>query len=515
MKLIHKAILVFIVAVFLLRIPIIFVRDFDLDEFEHLHATRSLCHGMVPYRDYFEHHTPFFYFLLAPIYHFSGDRIETLFISRAIMLIFALGILYLTYVLAKLLYNPDVARYAVFFLSCMTVFMNKTIEIRPDVPAVFFELLAIIFFMQAARKEQNFRIQQLVFFLSGVTIGIAVLFTQKMLFFTIGIFLSLLWLAYDKRIELPSRRRMGPLLWAGLGILIFPAITCIYFIFNNAFNDFIYRNFIMNLLWKSKFFPSQLIAEIFKKNTFFCIASLGGFIVAATQLLDKRAVARGDFVLVLLVGVLVIGLFLVPVPHQQYYLSFIPLLSIYCGSFFAMIMNRLDLYKTDKRNSWRNSLIMLFILTGIIIFPLRSIMSVFLNPQNRFFEGEGVSVVNKHSNASQLAGIQFILHNTDSQDSVFDGWTGLGVFRNHAYYYYFLHNEIRSMLTPKELSEDILTALGAKKPKFVIFDKYVKNLPEAVTNYIKERYEPTGMGAIYIISENNQPGAYERQLRNE
>lgn len=485
MELLRKAIFIFIVAVFLLRIPLIFVRYFDQDEFEHVHATRSLCHETIPYRDYFQHHTPFLYFLLAPAYIFSGDRIETLFILRGIMLIFAFGILYLTYVLARILYGADVALYAAFFLSYMTVFISKTLEIRPDVPAVFFELLTIIFFIKGAREKKNIRAQQLLFFVAGITLGIAILFTQKMLFFAAGIFLSLLWIAYDKRVL----GRMGPFLWVGLGISVFPLITCLYFLFNNALGDFIHRTFIMVLFWKDKMLPFELTALILKKNTFFCIAGLAGLIIAAAQLKDKRAAKRADFVPFLLLCVFVLGLFVVPIPYLQYYLFFIPLVSIYCGLSFEKIIDRLILFRTTKRVYRWNNWTAYFILIGVVVLFLQSRVPELFRLRPR---------IAIHSNASQLAGIQFILYNSDAQDSVLDGWSGLGVFRDHACYYYFLHSEIRHIFSPEYLSEDILAALRKNEPKFVIFDSNIKDISERLTNYVKEYYAPVGIGDIYI-----------------
>lgn len=123
-------IIAIIFVTFLLRIPILFVRYFDPDEFEHLHAAFSLYHGLIPYRDFFEHHTPLVWFLLAPLYSIFGADIPLLFVARALMLPFTAGILYLTYLLGKRFYNRDVGLLAVLFLSYMIMFLEQTLEIR-------------------------------------------------------------------------------------------------------------------------------------------------------------------------------------------------------------------------------------------------------------------------------------------------------------------------------------------------------------------------------------------------
>src|SRR5579863_1096552 len=58
-----------IVALFLARLPLMAVRVFDNDEFEHAHAAWSVFRGLLPYRDFFEHHTPWYYFTLSPFFH--------------------------------------------------------------------------------------------------------------------------------------------------------------------------------------------------------------------------------------------------------------------------------------------------------------------------------------------------------------------------------------------------------------------------------------------------------------
>ena len=45
-----------------------FYRSWDADEFEHLQFTWLLSQGRVPYRDFFEHHTPVFHLLAAPYF---------------------------------------------------------------------------------------------------------------------------------------------------------------------------------------------------------------------------------------------------------------------------------------------------------------------------------------------------------------------------------------------------------------------------------------------------------------
>ena len=127
-----------ILTALILRIPILKVRGFDPDEFQHLHGARQIYHGDIPYRDYFEHHTPFLHFVLTGLYPIFGEEIRILFAARALMLVFTVVIVYLTYVLGKTLYGADTGLFAALFLSYVIMFLEKTLEVRPDLPAVIF-----------------------------------------------------------------------------------------------------------------------------------------------------------------------------------------------------------------------------------------------------------------------------------------------------------------------------------------------------------------------------------------
>ncbi|MBC8229574.1 glycosyltransferase family 39 protein [bacterium] len=315
MTLTHKIILILIAVALILRIPILLVRYFDPDEFEHLHAARNIYHGMVPYRDYFEHHTPFLHFLIAPLYLFLGGKIPLIFVARSIMLIFTCGILYLTYRLTKLLYGVDAALYATMFLSYMIMFLEKTIEIRPDLPGVTFWLLTLIFFITGISSKRR-----LHFLLSGVMIGSAILSTQKSLFAAMGLFLALVWFLFDRRTGFSLKERAISFLWVGLGLLIPVVITCLYFLPQRALDDFIYRNFIMNLHWRSKFWPYDYINQAFRQNIFFCAFGLVGLVIATLQLRKREEVVKGSFAPAISTYMLIGGAFFIPPsPRPDYF----------------------------------------------------------------------------------------------------------------------------------------------------------------------------------------------------
>src|SRR6185503_953641 len=82
---------VLVVVPLLLRLPLVERRGFNPDELEHTHFAWRMSEGQLPYRDYFDHHTPWLHALLAPLlkrYHVatSGDEaVAALFAERRAM----------------------------------------------------------------------------------------------------------------------------------------------------------------------------------------------------------------------------------------------------------------------------------------------------------------------------------------------------------------------------------------------------------------------------------------------
>ena len=80
---------------------------------------------------------------------------------------------------------------------------------------------------------------------------------------------------------------------------------------------------------------------------------------------------------------------------------------------------------------------------------------------------------------------------------MFDGYTGLGVFRPHAYRYWFLHDEMILMLSVKERPEGILEARRSPNVRITIRDEYNRDIDPQVEHYLDEHFTPAG-GEIWV-----------------
>ena len=103
----------------------------------------------------------------------------------------------------------------------------------------------------------------------------------------------------------------------------------------------------------------------------------------------------------------------------------------------------------------------------------------------------GLAAERRRRNDEQLAVLEYVWENTAADDAVFDCWTGLYVFRPHAFFYHFLGPDVVAALDrldPRILRVDLLQALLRKKPRVVIFDSQCDLLPAAVRGHIGGHY---------------------------
>jgi len=319
-------ILVFILIAFFLRIPLLQVRYFDPDEFQHLHGALQIYHGEIPYRDYFDHHTPFLHFILSWLYPIVGEDIQILFVARSLMLVFTAIILYLTFILARQLYGIDAGLFAALFLSFVLIFLEKTLEVRPDLGAVIFWLASMIFMIKGI-KNTSWKWH----LFSGLSMGTALMFTQKSMFGLPGIFIALVYPFIDRRVGISWRPYIKLTLAFLVGIAIPVLFTCIFFFAHGALWQFINCNFIMNSHWKVRFSPIGYIKQIIQQNPFFPVIGLAGLLINIVWMHRREEIAKGIFIPVFCTISVLVGLFILPVPYRQYYLLFIPLLAIYSG----------------------------------------------------------------------------------------------------------------------------------------------------------------------------------------
>jgi hypothetical protein len=425
-------------------------RRFDIDELEHAHAAWSVAQGLVPYRDFFEHHTPALYLLSSPLFaalapaNSIAAATRTLLACRIVMWMLAIVALALTYRLARFgsAEGPQAAALAVLLLATSFQFLNTTMEFRPDVPALVCLLSSFACLAEGELRRPNRRTWRPI--AGGIAFSAALLFTQTALFVAPGLAVALL---YAK-----SRRTVVAF---AVGLAIPLAIVAAWFMTRGSFGSFVdattLRNAAINTDRRSPL-PGLLGSVL--RNAPLYAAGVAGAIAAARGTLPG---ARADLLTALAslaVGVAVIGRV-----YDQYYLLMLPLLAIFGGAIIARWSSR-----AVARSRWvpAASMTVSLLLLAIVV-PAR-------------FE----------SNDQQLADIGLAMQQVPPGETIFSGIPGAGTFRPHAWYYFFLVGPFASAHDYEILRSAIDT--GRIRPRLVIFDAAVRAMPAGVLDALRARY---------------------------
>jgi len=519
-RLLAAAALALIALSFAFRGHLVFTRYFDPDEMEHLHAAMCVFRGMLPARDFFQHHPPLYYFLLAPIF-FLGASLRLLFVGRTLSQLVTALIILSTYRLGRRAFGRDAGLLAAVWLSWHFVFLWRSLEIRPDVPAAFLLLEGIIRLWDGWRTS-DWR----SWFLAGLAFGGAFLFTPKVVYALAGTAAAFgLGSLLGNSGEKFSARIKGVIPLAVAFVL--PIAACaLYYFYRGALAELVRTNIIMPLNWRRKIWPWHLRTVIFY-NPIFAVSAAAGLVFCRKQ---------GVRLIPVLTALTAIGgSWLVPIAQAQYYLLFLPLTAIFAAWAFLVFFNWVT---TD--GSGRLSLAYIGFLSAGVGLPL-ALKYLWdyeygLNLGN-FWVGLGLTVAlaaaaffcvsrrkekiraagtallilsamirpawvfahyHLSHNREQLKAIGHLLLITSPEDRVMDGWSGLSVFRPHAYYYYFLHEGVLMMLTEEEKGPKLLAALKENPPRIIINDVYLNHVGAEVRDFIAHNYRPHVPGHPYL-----------------
>lgn len=547
--------LLILVAMFSFRLGMFRTRWLNPDEFEHLHAAWCTSKGMVLYRDFFEHHTPWLYYLLAPLLRTVNVEsnpyaaIRAIAVARGISLFLAAGALGVLVWVGKEWGRgakpgedgksqiPDgrlqneaggrcvlVGLVGTVLLAGMPMFLDKTIEIRPDVPAVLLWALCLGWL---GRGFGNWRRRGELstlsgesaitggpwagygsFLAGGLCLGAAIMFTQKMLFTLPG--LGMAWLAWvlfgGAKGGLRSRLSSAGMFCAG--VVVPCLMTWAFFAAQHAGFAFIENNFLLNARWKAAETPEPFLKYIVQDNWGILLLAGGGCLLVwrnaggvGAAFGARRVPAlwkgswrrheekRGDtaqskgfaslearlngfdwlgLALVTSVVGLLLGLLVIPVAQGQYYLMLLPLVALLAGRFLVFLMDCLPV---------RGKLA--FLWAALLLLEIKPVSHALGRMDWR--------------NDGQLAELDFVMTHSAPNEQVMDGWRGLGVFRPHAWYYYFLHPEVRGMLPPAALAAfQAQLDTGKVRPKIIIMDNNLRALSEHFVVFVRENYQDEG-----------------------
>lgn len=458
-------------ALLLSRLWFVTHRALDLDEFEHAHAAWSVSRGLLPYRDFFEHHPPALYLLSAPIFGDSAvatsvpAAVRALTLARAAMWVITVLSVAVVYRVGATLHGWLAGAVAAILLATSSQFLESMLEFRPDVPAVACLVLSIWCAIGAgdAKESRHARVR---LFAAGVAFGAALLFTQKAIFAAPGLGLALL----------VRRRALAVVVFAS-GVIVPIALTMWWFARHDALRPLWYYAVIFNgRLNAERFSPlPRLLSHVIQQPAIYVLGAIGIMVrlkpdttgtTGTTVRLkpDPTGTPVVPFIALSLIG----GIFIIGKAYDQYYALLLPLLAITGGALAA------DLFLRTT--------------PGALIAPALMIACAVLSLaiSARAFTPIG----------PQLADIAFVTEHTMPADAYLGGSPGPALFRPHGWFYFFLTGQFA---TAGEW-DDLLGALrsGEVRPRLVVSDRYFEqHAPPALLAYIDGHFH-RARGDLYV-----------------
>jgi len=363
-------------------------RFFDHDELEAIHTSWKMLQGEKIYVDFLQHHHPLLYYLLIPVIGKLGENIQTIITIRLLIFVMLLLILFVSYLLAKNIFNREIGIISLLLLSTTVIFVLKAIEIRPNVPETFFALSSIFFLFFYFKKRGL-----LYLVLSAFSLGIAFLFFQLALFLIIFIGCFLLFDVY---------KRLAPfrdlLLYFSVFLLVLLPYG-IYLFYTNSFNSYFQLNWILNMKFLGRFAPFNGLLMLSERSTVLCIFYLVGLIFFMKK---SNQIRLGVFSFGLLLSV-----FLVRTPWPQYFMLAIPLIAITSAHAIHSV------FKNNKA-----------LLFAFLIFSIG-------------FQLPWLAQGARNSNGEQLKKIQYVLSITRTNDFVYDGDMQFNVYRKDIDFFWY------------------------------------------------------------------------------
>jgi hypothetical protein len=319
--------------------------------------------------------------------------------------------------------------------------------------------------------------------------------------------------------------------------------TLAFFGWHGAVHQFIENNFLLNLGWEQETTVGATLHWLVLRDPYFMAVAVPGIVLGLIDLFRVHGASAAGILLFANMLGLVLGLFLIPVPYPQYCVLFLPLLALYGGAFLVRfiqcVQNRLRRGVLSGHGQGVEAgllgalfCFMLFgscaiaqprafafwfypgvgvltvVLTGLLlrIHKPDLALAVILTP-GIIYSLQQMEWMKGLSNKEMVSNLRYVLEKSKPNEIVLDGWSGLGTFRPHAWYYAFTHGGLRRLIEKEKLQkleEGLLD--GTVAPRIVILDKSLAEVSPSLTDFVTSHYQESGKGFIWIRRQNGSTG---------
>ncbi len=447
-----------------LRAGLVVHRYYDTDELEHLHASLLVARGNLPFRDFFEHHGPLFWAALAPVVDAPHDPVSKALAGRMVLTLFWLAVLLLVAFPrrgADSLEGPLAAAW----LAAFAAFAQKSLEIRPDVPGMFFVVTAAFVIARPSRAAGP---------AAGALLALALWCTPKAVFPAAGMILAAAWKRLEKRGPNEAGRFLAE---AALGAGAVAAAGCAYFAARGGLGRLWSYYFLYNagfpgarVSWSATLKPSLLTDPLA------WVAGLWGL-----RRWRERPEAAGALAASLA------GLAVTPSAYSQHLLFVAPFLA---GFASAEILRWVRAAPARGKG--------LFSRRGRGLMAAAALGLSFAVPA-----AEAVRLI-RYGNALQRERWRCATALLPNAAPVWDSWSGDSFHRPHAAFLWFVPEDSQAYYEPAFLEAQFVEALSAPRTRGAIrCESCLERLPRGVAMAFDRYFEPSGCGRLWL----RKPGA--------
>lgn len=308
--------------------------------------------------------------------------LDPVYFSQVFAIIFSCATIFMTYLIAKELFDKRTAILSAFLLLITPVFFLYSIYALTEIPSTFFVLLALYYYLKGK------------YFYSGISTGIALLFRfpQGLVLVPIGLTIIIDWIQNNRqKIKIKNKYRdinMGIMkkitpYAIGFFIILLPFLVINYVSYNeytSKVTDAIFRPLILAAPHQSNVFESvggNTIREkaynifyyiiMMLKNNILFLLSIAGTIVLLTKYKDKTRILVFTFLIYLAYYSYIIN------KQERFMITFLPMICILTAYFLFYIIqmiipkkSRISNYRTLNNIITKSAMVSLIIIALIL-----------------------------------------------------------------------------------------------------------------------------------------------------
>jgi hypothetical protein len=526
-------------APFLARWSLLHTRTFDPDEFQHLHATWAVHQGQVPFRDFFEHHMPGMQLLLAPLmnrFDIAGnadDAVAFVFAARIVMMVCAGLALLLAARLAHQHGGMPIAAIGSALLGASIVFLGRTLEVRPDTPALVLWIASLSLLSGGISRAHHHALRW--FGLGGLCFGGALVLNQKLLMAGPGLAAFGGLYLLPRAGAAPEARvteRVGHLAVFAVTAALPSAALAAWFWSEGALGALVQGALLDNLRWPREMAPTATLRWMAERDPVLSALAVGGFVREGLALGRARWPASPVALLWLAGASLLALLFVTPTPFPQYLLLVFPIGALFGARLVWAVVTDLPARRLlDAGGTRVESAVIGVVLVGAAatvfavarpvyvhpaVYPVVAVVSLTaaamlavrrlphlaalaVMAACSIYSFQQIRWMAGLSNDAQITAMREIHRATGAEDTVLDGFTGTGWFRPQASYFGFLHPGVRAFLTPAQAGSVAGALEGCDdSPDVVILDDHLRALSSDVEPLVRARYRAATLPGVWL-----------------